>query len=263
MRKGRYNMARAKRARAADATAVNQLLTAYIEFPFGSPFDLEHFGYVVSGRREGPVSVRSAEDPDVMVPADRITWDAHTEYHVHHCEHVAPGSPWQWPPGLIEVDPLTDTDKALFSQIGTAEWDPIEGRFEPNSKALLDYLRDEMGVVRSRLGHLRWAEIIADIRRHRGEAVKADDNRHHESFSSVRWNGVSYKFSPMQARAVAVLTRTFHNNTPGVLQTHIFEEIESNSDKQRLRDLFKSHPAWGTMIVKVRDRKGMYQLAPP
>ncbi len=80
---------------------------------------------------------------------------------------------------------------------------------------------------------------------------------HSEDFASVKWDGEEYSFSPMQAECVRILWEAWQSGAPALGQAYILEKV--GSDSRRLRDLFKVHPAWGTMIVT--PRKGRFQLS--
>ena len=56
---------------------------------------------------------------------------------------------------------------------------------------------------------------------------------------------------------VAFLDKNAKRGTPEVSQHTILAEIES--DAERLRDLFRDSPLWGTLIVP-GERRGHYKL---
>lgn len=80
-----------------------------------------------------------------------------------------------------------------------------------------------------------------------------------EGFFSVRWFGEHYTFSPMQSRIVEKLWAAWQARVPDVHQSRLLEDSESTS--QHLKDLFKNHPAWETMIVSTA--KGVFRLQSP
>lgn len=77
-------------------------------------------------------------------------------------------------------------------------------------------------------------------------------------FRSVRNKGVLYSLRPSQASCVQILYEAYLKETPEVSGDYILEKIGYNS--KRLSDLFKKHPAWGTLIIPGRT-KGTYQLS--
>jgi hypothetical protein len=84
-------------------------------------------------------------------------------------------------------------------------------------------------------------------------------------FRSCRWGTKQFTFTAQQAACVRVLWESRQRGTFDVSQITVLGEAESamaDSPKPRLRDLFRSHPAWGTMIVKGSTR-GTYRLAEP
>ncbi len=85
------------------------------------------------------------------------------------------------------------------------------------------------------------------------------DARHGPDFRSVNWFGTVYTFTPTQAAIVQVLWQAWEGGTPDVGGEHLLER--SGSDHDRVDALFRSHPAWGAMIVS--QVKGSYRLTPP
>jgi PAS domain S-box-containing protein len=73
--------------------------------------------------------------------------------------------------------------------------------------------------------------------------------RHSEDYRSVCWFGEEYVFSPNQAACVRVLWEAWNNQTPYLADGTVLVKA-GVGDKQRLRDVFKKHSAWGTMIVQ-------------
>jgi len=70
-----------------------------------------------------------------------------------------------------------------------------------------------------------------------------------------------FTFTPTQAACVAVLWKNAANGTPAVGQDAILENAGSSSE--RLSDIFKNHPAWGTMIVPLEKKRGTFKLSKP
>lgn len=84
--------------------------------------------------------------------------------------------------------------------------------------------------------------------------------RHSVDFASVIWFGTSYAFTGSQARVVALLWRAWLDGVPNLRQETLLDAAGSVSG--RLANLFKGHPAWGTMIVPGA-AKGTFRLADP
>ena len=82
---------------------------------------------------------------------------------------------------------------------------------------------------------------------------------HSADFSSVYWYGETYTFTPTQKAAIRLLWEAKDNRTPDLGQDYILDEI--GSDSKRLRDVFKSHPAWKKMITTIKS--GSFRLAKP
>jgi len=89
--------------------------------------------------------------------------------------------------------------------------------------------------------------------------------RFSSDFRSCRWGTEQFTFTAQQAACIRVLWESRQRGTPDLSQITVLAEVESamaDSRKPRLRDLFRKHPAWGTMIVKGLAR-GTYRLADP
>jgi hypothetical protein len=84
--------------------------------------------------------------------------------------------------------------------------------------------------------------------------------RHGPGFASVLWHGTAYYFSPTQAAVVKQLWAAWRNGTPAVRQETLL--LRASSDCQRLVDVFRDHPAWGSLIVP-GPAKGTLRLAEP
>jgi hypothetical protein len=121
-------------------------------------------------------------------------------------------------------------------------------RLDQRVKGLL-FARESLSITRSGLEML--AELSAD--RHSEELNEGEDRqdapRHSEDFRSVDWNGTQYFFTATQAAVVMALWQAWKNGTP-VLSDETLIERAGLADNARLRDSFRDHPAWGTMIVE-------------
>jgi hypothetical protein len=83
--------------------------------------------------------------------------------------------------------------------------------------------------------------------------------RHCPDYRFVHWFGTDYTFTPTQAAVVRQLWEAWEDGTPGMGQETLLEGAKSEGS--RLRDLFRGHPAWGTMIAALG--KGLFALTPP
>jgi hypothetical protein len=83
--------------------------------------------------------------------------------------------------------------------------------------------------------------------------------RHCKDFRFVHWFGTDYTFTPTQAAVVRQLWEAWEDGTPGLGQETLLEGAGSTGD--RLRDVFRGSPAWGTLVVPLG--KGLFALAPP
>jgi len=81
---------------------------------------------------------------------------------------------------------------------------------------------------------------------------------HSLDFRSARWFGVNHTFTANQAVCVKLLWEAWERGTPDVGDASLLEAAEV-SESQRLRDVFKGHPAWGAMILE-GEKKGTHHL---
>ncbi len=76
--------------------------------------------------------------------------------------------------------------------------------------------------------------------------------RHSEGYRMVWWRGEEFSFGLIQAACIAVLWETWPDDA-WLLQDKIIDRAEKligdEIDSKRLSDIFRRHPAWGTMIV--------------
>jgi hypothetical protein len=79
-------------------------------------------------------------------------------------------------------------------------------------------------------------------------------------FRSVHWYGTVYAFTATQAAIVTLLWKAWENGTPDVGADTLLETVDAETS--RLVDIFRDHPAWGTMIVDGQT-KGSKRLAGP
>lgn len=77
---------------------------------------------------------------------------------------------------------------------------------------------------------------------------------HSKDFAGVRWGGQTFQFNHRQRSVVAALVQARREGHDWVGQDTLLELADS--DGGRLRDLFRGHPAWGTMIVSAHHTGG-------
>ena len=80
---------------------------------------------------------------------------------------------------------------------------------------------------------------------------------HSADYRSVSFRGTQLSFTPRQAQVIEMLHRAFMDGTPDIGKEFILEKLESPNS--RLRDTFKGHEAWGSLIVPGSSR-GTYRL---
>jgi len=91
----------------------------------------------------------------------------------------------------------------------------------------------------------------------RPEAEAKGPMRHGPGFRSVYANGVNYSFTKTQARVVARLWEAWENGTPDVPDELLCKTAGTTGE--RLADVFRECPAWGTLIVEGGSR-GVHRL---
>ena len=111
-------------------------------------------------------------------------------------------------------------------------------------------------IVRIHQEHL--PACLADVEHDLQQSRTGRDCEHSPDFRSVRWFGKGYSFSAIQSDAVEVLWEAWENATPEVGQSYILQKIGSDCD--HLKDVFKRHEAWGTMI-QPGPKRGAFRLA--
>lgn len=83
--------------------------------------------------------------------------------------------------------------------------------------------------------------------------------RHSPDFASVFDGQTQYTFNGSQRAVIKLLWEGRENDTPSLSKEYLLEESGSTSD--RLRDIFRDHPAWGKLIVA--GNGGTYRLQFP
>jgi len=72
-----------------------------------------------------------------------------------------------------------------------------------------------------------------------------------EDYSEVTQGNTPYYFAPMQANAVRYMHERHRKGGAIIYQQDILVHVKSGSEY--LKDLFKDHPAWGTLIVRAKN----------
>lgn len=91
--------------------------------------------------------------------------------------------------------------------------------------------------------------------------AKADEATHNADFTCVNWYGTVYHFDPDQANVVGHYWTAWEQGEPGVTEAAV--KLLATSPFKSLRDLFRGHPAWGSMLVTAfGEAPGTYRLNP-
>ena len=167
----------------------------------------------------------------------------------------------------LSKDPLTGVTLGLpllrKFKIHPGQWDFVGDRF---SKTIVEYC-EQIGQVEDYLpGIYRMLSAASEAACvHFQEYLVSPSNttapaRHGCDYRSVVWFGTDYTFSSYQAACVAVLWDAWQNGTPEVGDDTVLMKAECET--KRLRDMFRSHPAWRNMII-VGKSKGTHRLSGP
>ena len=78
-------------------------------------------------------------------------------------------------------------------------------------------------------------------------------------FRSCRWYGRYFRFTYTQSKVVKLLFEAWQRGAPELAESTILNRV--NSGAVRLYDLFRGHPAWGSLIITAG--RGLYQLNLP
>jgi hypothetical protein len=87
-----------------------------------------------------------------------------------------------------------------------------------------------------------------------------DAMRHSPDFRAVKWGEIDFVFTQTQAPVVKALWEAMKNSTPELGQAWLLEA--AGSEGRRLKDIFRRHPAFGTLIIK-GTRKDTFRLVSP
>jgi hypothetical protein len=105
------------------------------------------------------------------------------------------------------------------------------------------------------------ARVVA---KHNAAALAGVDSAatHGPGFRDVTWCGTKHIFTPKQAACIRVLWEAWEQGNPWVADGTVLEKA-SVGDKQRLRDVFKDHAAWTTMIAQgpQQDLHGLQEIS--
>jgi hypothetical protein len=127
-----------------------------------------------------------------------------------------------------------------------------------NFAVVCDELAGKVAGVSDQIGS---AEIAT-----KGQGNEAGDDPsaavHSPDFRSVGWFGTVHSFTAGQARVVETLWNAWEQGTPDVGDETLLKAVDHEAPPASLRNLFRNHPAWGTMIVS-GGSKGAHRLAEP
>jgi len=141
-------------------------------------------------------------------------------------------------------------------------WRVLRPGIEPSAEEIADYLRDTRGIRQSEAKRMLLADVVRLLEADAAGETKAAEPTaaHSTDFRSVRWCGELYSFTASQAAVVRVLYANWKVGTPDVGDETLLAAVDPEAPPARLFTLFRSHPAWGTMIVQ-GGSKGTHRIA--
>ena len=87
---------------------------------------------------------------------------------------------------------------------------------------------------------------------------ESQEFEHSVDYRRVDWQGKKFRFSPMQSRVVRLLHEEFKEGRDELGAAVLLEG--SDSTGKYLRDIFRRHCAWGTLIIE-GENKGTHKLS--
>ena len=139
-------------------------------------------------------------------------------------------------------------------------------RIDPATVALLDKVKAQLSEVeigdieRCRDELFRMMESEARLVALARNSILASEATHNDDFTMVNWFGTAFTFAlGVQSEVVKVLWKQWEANGMGLNQQTIGNAVDSEKDNFRIANVFRSHPAIGTMIHTTG--KGIYLLA--
>lgn len=153
---------------------------------------------------------------------------------------------------LPRIEALMKTLSAFVTQ--AARWP--QGNHRP---ALTEQLCGAINDLERLVGSEEAGKGTTDDGGAKPEAAGRKPRRHSPDFRSVHWDGTDHAFTANQAAIVKQLWEAYENGTPDVGGDTLL--VGADADTKQIKDVFKKHPAWRSMIVE-GSTKGTYRLAP-
>jgi hypothetical protein len=106
---------------------------------------------------------------------------------------------------------------------------------------------------------------VAEAAESPAPSVVEEEFIHDDDYRTILWKGQDYSLTPGQAKVVRLLHGRYLRGLSGVSKDLLLEALETdNRFPGRLQDLFPrhdpNHVLWGTLIVPVPRRRGIYTL---
>ncbi len=157
----------------------------------------------------------------------------------------------------------------------------------PHLHAIAGALKETEELTKGQLEILKCQRLVAPTRYHRGALVKllpkgklkleqwgqaapetdsppssetsseSQEFEHSSDYRRVDWRGKRFRFSPMQSHVVRLLHEEFKRGGGALGDAGLLEG--SYSTGKYLRDIFRRHCAWGTLII-AGESKGTHKL---
>lgn len=147
--------------------------------------------------------------------------------------------------------------KALAEEFEDRIYVQVKRRFtpvyEPQIRNLAEFAAKHLETV-GRMPEIKYGAIsVGDT----GRRTDSDCPNFSPGFRSACIGGREYSFTKMQAKAMECLWIAYQQGAPDVPTEAILETLDTT--QTRLRDLFREHPAWNTVLVPGRT-KGTFRL---
>lgn len=128
----------------------------------------------------------------------------------------------------------------------------------PDARAVVAACEREAHIAASRRGK---QESASKVQMAEPQLSASEQPWHSADYSSVRWRGRMYTFSPNQRAVIKLLWEDWEQGGRGLGQAYLLERAGGET-KGRLSDLFKHEHAWKTLIVNGA-RKDVFRLDLP
>ncbi|MCL0055486.1 hypothetical protein M1N56_06415 [Dehalococcoidia bacterium] len=147
----------------------------------------------------------------------------------------------------ITIQVLNNQIEILSSQGAVDPMRTIDGGASPRILGMGRMLHEELS---------RNRDSYAD-----DETVSPAVFTHSTDYRSVSWKGEQFTFTVTQSFCIEILHRNFRKGIPWVSSREIINHLHGKErSNNRIKSIFGDHPAFGTLIIRAQERRGMYRL---